>query len=238
MQVQNTRLVKFLSESGVASRRGAGILVQAGRVAVNGAVTLNPGLQVLDSDVVTLDGSPVTREIQKYYIMLHKPRGYTCSAKDAHAERLARELIGLPVRLFSAGRLDRESEGLILFSNDGDFVERLTHPRNGVCKQYVVTLARELRAGEIRKMLSGIADDGEFLHALAVKPLDNCRYLLTLGEGKKREIRRMTARLGAETLRLKRIAVGKLLLGDLPVGKWREITPEERLLALEREILP
>lgn len=232
MQMETVRLVKFLSGCGVLSRRAAGDAVLAGRVKVNGEVTLNPGLQVSEKDQISLDGNVVAQEGHKYYIMLNKPRGYTCSADDRYAEHLALELIDLPVRLFSAGRLDKESEGLILFSNDGDFIERLTHPRHAVRKRYVVTVSRSLSAGDIRRLTSGITDEGERLAALAVKPLDNNRYMFTLGEGKKREIRRMVAALNAKTLRLKRIAVGNLLLGALPAGKWRELTPEERDQAL------
>ena len=232
MQMETIRLVKFLSSCGVFSRRAAGDAVLAGRVAVNGAVTLNPGLQVTETDEIAVDGKPVVREGRKYYVMLNKPRGYTCSAGDRYAEHLALELIDLPVRLFSAGRLDRESEGLILFSNDGDFIERLTHPRHAVRKRYVVTVSKPFTDADIRRLTSGITDDGERLAALSVRKLDEKRYMFTLGEGKKREIRRMVAALGAKTLRLKRIAVGNLLLGPLPSGKWRELTPEERDQAL------
>ena len=232
MQMETVRLVKFLSSCGVLSRRAAGDAVLAGRVAVNGTVTLNPGLQVTGNDAVTLDGHPVSQESRKYYIMLNKPRGYTCSADDRYAEHLALELIDLPVRLFSAGRLDRESEGLILFSNDGDFIERLTHPRHAVRKRYVVTVSKPFTDADIRRLTSGIMDDGDRLAAIAVRKLDEKRYMFTLGEGKKREIRRMVAALGAKTLRLKRIAVGNLTLGPLPAGKWRELTPEERDQAL------
>ena len=232
MQMETMRLVKFLSRCGTVSRRGAGDLVLAGRVAVNGTVTLNPGLQVSEMDTVTVDGKPAAQEDRKYYIMLNRPRGYTCSADDRYAEHLALELIDLPVRLFSAGRLDRESEGLILFSNDGDFIERLTHPRHAVRKRYVVTVSKPFTDADIRRLTSGIVDDGDRLAALAVRKLDEKRYMFTLGEGKKREIRRMVAALGAKTLRLKRIAVGNLTLGPLPAGKWRELTPEERDQAL------
>jgi len=232
MQAETMRLVKYLSGTGTASRRGAGELVLAGRVAVNGEVTRNPGLQIAPGDRVTLDGKPLAPEPRRYYVMLNKPRGYTCSAADRHAEQLAVDLIDLPVRLFSAGRLDRDSEGLILFSNDGDFVERLTHPRHAVRKRYIVTTDRELAPGELEKMCSGIEDEGESLRAISARKSGERRYTLVLGEGRKREIRRMIARLGAKTLRLKRVAVGRLSLGTLPVGRWRELTPEECAQAL------
>ena len=125
------RLVKFLSAAGVASRRAAGDLVKAGRIAVNGRTIREPGFRILPADTVTLDGRPVEPAGRFHYIMLNKPRGYVCTNADPHAPRKAVDLIRLdpPVRLFSAGRLDKESEGMILFSNDGDYVARLTHPR-------------------------------------------------------------------------------------------------------------
>jgi len=227
MQAETIRIVKFLSQSGVASCRGAGDLVLAGRVAVNGRVVTEPGTQIFCTDTVTLDGQVLQREDRKYYIMLNKPRGYVCSAEDRFADKLARDLIDLPVRLFSAGRLDKDSEGMLILSNDGDFIAHLTHPSFGIRKRYIVTLSRGLTRGEIRRLLNGIADGGEFLRALAVRAVGEKQYMLTLGEGKKREIRRMTAALGAPTQRLRRVAVGTLEMGDLPVGKWRELSPEE-----------
>ena len=223
------RLVKYLSAAGVASRRGAGDLVKAGRVKVNGAVVLEPGRMVTPSDRVFLDDAPVGAPEEKHYILLHKPRNYTCSNRDDHAAHLAVELIRLPepVRLFSAGRLDRDSEGMILFSNDGDFVAQLTHPRNGILKCYEVRTSPELTEADLRKITNGIHDAGDFLRALRAKPLGNGWCRLVLGEGKKREIRRMVAACGAKTLRLKRIAIGKLPLGNLPLGQWRELSRAE-----------
>lgn len=223
------RLVKYLSAAGVASRRGAGDLVKAGRVKVNGVVVWEPGLPVLPSDRVMLDDVPVGAPEKKHYIMLHKPRNYTCSNHDVHADHLAVELIDLPepVRLFSAGRLDRDSEGLILFSNDGDFVAHLTHPRNGILKCYDVRTAPALSEEALHKITSGIRDEGDLLRALRAEQRGNGWCRLVLGEGKKREIRRMVAACGAKTLRLKRLAIGRLQLGDLPLGTWRELTPAE-----------
>lgn len=229
------RLVKFLSAAGVASRRAAGDLVKAGRIAVNGRTIREPGFRILPADTVTLDGRPVEPAGRFHYIMLNKPRGYVCTNADLHAPRKAVDLIRLdpPVRLFSAGRLDKESEGMILFSNDGDYVARLTHPRYEIRKTYLVRVTREFTEPELTRIRTGITDGGEHLRVISIAPAGNCLYRIVLNEGKKREIRRITAAVGSPTLELRRIRIGALALGDLPPGAFRELTPEEVALTLE-----
>ncbi len=229
------RLVKFLSAAGVASRRAAGDLVKAGRIAVNGRTIREPGFRILPADTVTLDGRPVEPAGRFHYIMLNKPRGYVCTNADPHAPRKAVDLIRLdpPVRLFSAGRLDKESEGMILFSNDGDYVARLTHPRYEIRKTYLVRVTREFTEPELTRIRTGITDGGEHLRVISIAPAGNCLYRIVLNEGKKREIRRLTAAVGSPTLELRRIRIGGLALGDLPPGAFRELTPEEVALTLE-----
>lgn len=186
-------------------------------------------------DEITVDGRPLTQEGQKRYLMLNKPRGYVCTNADPHAPRKAVDLIRLdpPVRLFSAGRLDKESEGMILFSNDGDYVARLTHPRYEIRKTYLVRVTREFTEPELTRIRTGITDGGEHLRVISIAPAGNCLYRIVLNEGKKREIRRLTAAVGAPTLELRRIRIGGLALGDLPQGAFRELTPEEVALTLE-----
>ena len=229
------RLVKFLSAAGVASRRAAGDLVKAGRIAVNGRTIREPGFRILPADTVTLDGRPIEPAGRFHYIMLNKPRGYVCTNADPHAPRKAVDLIRLdpPVRLFSAGRLDKESEGMILFSNDGDYVARLTHPRYEIRKTYLVRVTREFTEPELTRIRTGITDGGEHLRVISIAPAGNCLYRIVLNEGKKREIRRLTAAVGSPTLELRRIRIGGLALGDLPQGAFRELTPEEVALTLE-----
>ena len=229
-------LTKFLSTSGAASRRHAAELVKTGHVSVNGAVCTDPSVRIADGDRVTLDGRAVIPPREFVYVMLHKPRGYVCTADDPHAPKKALDLIDLPgVRLVSAGRLDKNSEGLILFSNDGAWIERLTHPRHGTRKTYQVTTERPLSSADIRLLTtSGVQDDGETLRALSIRAEAPGRYVFILGEGKNREIRRMIEALDNRTRRLKRIAVGALRLGGLPMGRWRRLTPAEALLVLGR----
>ena len=234
MPEQQERLVKFLSTAGVASRRAAGDLVKAGRIAVNGVTVFEPGFRVSPADSVCCDGKPVKPAGTLHYIMLNKPRGYVCTNSDPHARRKAVDLIRLdpPVRLFSAGRLDKESEGMILFSNDGDYVAQITHPRHEILKTYLVRVTRDFTAAELARIRSGILDQGELLRVISIDPVGKYRYRIVLNEGRKREIRRMTAAAGAPTLKLRRIRIGGLELGDLPSGAFRELSPEEVALTL------
>ena len=235
MSESQERLVKFLSAAGAASRRAAGELVKAGRVAVNGSLVLEPGFRVARTDTVTLDGRPVEPAPQLHYIMLNKPRGYVCTNSDPHAPQKAVDLIRLdpPVRLFSAGRLDKESEGMILFSNDGDYVAQVTHPRHEVLKTYLVRVARDFTGNELERIRAGIRDEGELLRVVSIARIGKCRYKILLNEGRKREIRRLTAAAGAPTLELRRVRIGGLELGELPEGAFRELTAAEVALTLE-----
>jgi len=226
-------LSKYLAFCGAASRRHAVDLIREGGVTVNGLVERNPAARVAPGAEVVCGGRKILPPARRHYIMLHKPRGYVCTADDVHAAKKALDLIRLSdgARLFSAGRLDKDSEGLLLFSDDGDFVNRLTHPRNGVCKTYEVSMAHMLSPGDRERMLAGIEDAGEILRALRVEHLHGHKYALVLGEGKNREIRRMASALGNEAVRLKRVAVGALKLGPLPCGAWRELSEEEKACA-------
>ena len=222
-------LSKYLATCGFCSRRAAVDIIKASRVTINGEVEINPGFRVTDSCEVKVDGLLLTVPQKRHYVMLNKPRGYVCSNKDKHAGKLAVDLIKLdpPARLFSAGRLDCDSEGLIIFSDDGDFVNKIAHPSFCVLKEYKVKVSKTFSPSDLNKMVDGIVDDGEKLHVLKVKPFGKNTYILTLNEGKKREIRRIVKNLGAETLQLKRISVGNLKLGSLKVGEFRELSLEE-----------
>jgi 23S rRNA pseudouridine2605 synthase len=226
------RLQKFLAEAGVASRRAAEQIILDGRVAVNGRTARELGGKVDPAcDRVTVDGTP-TRAKRKLYVALNKPRGYVCSRRD----ELDRRTIGnlLPrewSNLYSVGRLDYESEGLIFLTNDGEFSLRLTHPRYGVRKKYVATVAGRLGPETADKLTRGIADAGELLKAERARVLSannsNSVVELELAEGRNREVRRMFESQGLEVNRLVRTQIGKIKLGELPSGKWRTLTEPE-----------
>ena len=229
-------LGKIISEAAFLSRRAAVTAVKSGRVRINGKVCMNPAERITPGMKILFDRRPleIPDLTEKWYVMLNKPTGYVCTASDPHAPLKALDLIvpAPPVRLFSAGRLDKESSGMILFSNDGDFVAQLTHPRYQIVKRYQVRLAAELTPEAQKQMIRGVKDDGEVLRVLKVRSLGGCRYELFLNEGKKREIRRLTAALGAPTLELDRLAIGALELGTLPRGEWRRLSDREVKAAL------
>ena len=221
-------LVKFLSCCGAASRRKAELLIRNGAVRVNGATITDPAWRVDENCEVILEGRILALPEKRHYILLHKPRGYVCSNADSHAEKLAVDLIDIPgVRLVSAGRLDKDSEGAIIFSDDGEFINRLAHPRYGVLKRYEVTTAGAISELWQKKMVDGIKDDGEMLKVISIRELSCCHYEIILNEGKKREIRRLTAAAGAPTRRLIRVAIGQVELGKLACGSFRELDDSE-----------
>ena len=226
------RLQKFLAEAGVASRRAGEQIILAGRVAVNGEIIPRLGTKVQPAeDSVTVDGQPI-KSRRKLYVALNKPRGYVCTRRDVHARRIITDLLPPEWRhLYSAGRLDQESEGLIFLTNDGQFSLRLTHPRYGARKTYEVTVAGRVTPPVLRRLTAGLDDGGENLKAEKARLLraNNTQSVveLELAEGKHREIRRLFAALGLEVSRLQRIKIGPIRLGELPIGKWRALTEPE-----------
>lgn len=232
MKTASIRLQKFLADAGVASRRAAETLIAEGRVEVNGRTVSAIGSKVDPGvDRVKIDGRPVVAR-RRIYVALHKPRGYLCSRSDPEDRQIASELLPREwSHLYSVGRLDLDSEGLILFTNDGEFCLRLTHPRYAVTKVYLATVKGTLDQTMLRRITSGIEDGGELLKALKVRVLAGGKSTslveLVLGEGKNREVRRLFESQGLEVVRLVRTQIGKIRLGQLPVGKWRTLTDTE-----------
>jgi len=226
------RLARFLAAAGIASRRSCEELITQGRVCVNGQAVLTPAMSIDPAqDSVTFEGRKVGEE-KKVYLLLHKPAGYTCSAHDVHAKKLVFDIVPDRFgRLFSVGRLDRDSEGLLLLTNDGDLAQALTHPSRQVPKQYRVSCEGSFTTGIRRQMLNGVFDGGEFLQPQAVEQCGHFRghaeLLLTLCEGKKREVRRICKAVGLQVSKLQRVAFGTVELGDLAAGSWRHLSDEE-----------
>ena len=236
---EEMNLTKRLSTGGAASRRKAAELIRQGAVTVNGKVETNPATLVGPKDRIRVGGSELEAMPEHVYIMLNKPRGYVCTNEDIHAKKKAVDLIHLrkAVRLFSAGRLDKDSEGLIIFTNDGKFADRLMHPRNEIMKTYALSVEHPFTDEQLQRMVDGIEDGGETLSAEEVFQLGPRKYALVLAEGKKREIRRMVATLGNDTRRLERVAIGNLKRGMLKPGEWRFMTRRDvaRILMLEED---
>ena len=226
------RLQKFLALCGVGSRRACERLIDEGRVTVDGKVVNQQGTKVNPlSQVVVLDGRRLIPE-PKLYIIFYKPRDVICTSSDPQGRRTIHAFLPeLPARVFTVGRLDRESEGLLIITSDGEFAQAVSHPRNMVEKIYLVAVARALTADEQQLLKEGIYSEGELLRVLAIRPAERERsrhvYEVKISEGKNRHIRRIFAGLKLDVLFLKRIAVGTLKLGNLRVGQWRYLTGRE-----------
>ena len=228
------RLNRYLAQCGLGSRRTCDRLIEGGLVAVDGTPVTSLGVRVFPlRERITVDGRPVKLESTRV-IMVHKPRNILCTTHDPEGRRTLLELLPDPwrdFRLYPVGRLDRNSEGLILVTNDGELANHLMHPRYHVEKEYIVWLRLPLQEEQTRAMLRGVVDRGERLAALRIAPVPTkgryACYSMVLGEGRNRHIRRMCDAVEASVARIKRIRLGGLPLGELPVGSCRELTPRE-----------
>lgn len=225
------RLQKLIASAGLCARRTAEDWIAAGRVCVNGAVASLGDRADLETDTVTVDGAPLPGKPGAVYLMLNKPRGYVTTLSDEYGRRTAAELVAdCGVRVYPVGRLDRDSEGLLLFTNDGELAQRLLHPRHQVDKVYLVTVRGDIR-GAAERLMAITELDGEPIapaQAAEVARHEGQAVLrVTIHQGKNRQVRRMCAQIGLHVVRLQRIQEDSLLLGDLPAGKWRYLTDQE-----------
>ncbi|MGC8799326.1 MAG: pseudouridine synthase, partial [Chloroflexus sp.] len=226
------RLQKVLASAGIASRRDCEELIAAGRVTVNGRVVTVPGTRVdLEHDEILVDGQPLRIPAKRTYIMLHKPAGVVSTAEDTHGRPTVVELVDVPARVFPVGRLDLDSEGLILLTDDGELAYALTHPSFEVEKEYRVLLDRALTPDALRSWRNGVLLEGEMTAPAWVELLETTPegvwVRIVLREGRKRQIRVVAKLLGYEVRRLIRVREGPLQLGDLPPRAWRHLTDEE-----------
>lgn len=225
------RLQKLIASAGLCARRTAEDWIAAGRVCVNGAVASLGDRADLETDTVTVDGAPLPGKPGAVYLMLNKPRGYVTTLSDEYGRRTAAELVAdCGVRVYPVGRLDRDSEGLLLFTNDGELAQRLLHPRHQVDKVYLVTVRGDIR-GAAERLMAITELDGEPIApaqaAEVARHQGQAVLRVTIHQGKNRQVRRMCAQIGLHVVRLQRIQEGSLLLGDLPAGKWRYLTDQE-----------
>jgi 23S rRNA pseudouridine2605 synthase len=230
------RLSVCLAHAGVASRRAAEEIIASGRVSVNGVKVTAQGSRVLSGDTVLLDGRPVRAETRPRYLALNKPPGYICSSSDPQGRPLALQLLppdlqGKPeepgLRLYNVGRLDFLSCGLIFFTNDGSFAARLGHPRYGLEKEYLVEASGPIPDEAARAFSEGIVIEGERYKAKKAEKTGRKTLRVVLVEGKNREIRRVFSHFHLHPVRLCRIRIGPVLLGDLPQGASRSLTERE-----------
>ncbi len=222
------RLNKYLGESGAWSRRGADTLIAQGRVQVNGVVAVL-GTQVADGDVVTVDGAPVgrPRKLERpVYIALHKPGGITCTT-ERHVHGNIVDFVGHEERIFPIGRLDKDSEGLILLTNDGDIVNEVLRAEHGHEKEYVVGVDRRVTDDFVQRMAAGVDIGDAVTHACRVWRSGPQTIHIVLTQGLNRQIRRMCATLDHGVVALRRIRVMHIELGTLARGRWRDLTADE-----------
>jgi 23S rRNA pseudouridine2605 synthase len=226
------RLQKFLAESGVASRRKSEELIEQGKVKVNGRVAMIGDKIDPKKDSVTVSGKKIVKTKTFTYIVLHKPRGFITTMSDEMDRKCVAELIkDVPGRVYPVGRLDRDSEGMLLFTNDGAFANAMTHPTKHVPKTYRVTVRPSITEDQITALTQGvIIDDRKTAPAeVHVVTKEEGRVVLEiiLYEGRNRQIRKMCEEVGLEVARLKRTAIGSIKLGMLKQGTWRELTDDE-----------
>lgn len=226
------RLQKYLAACGVASRRTAEKMIADGRISVDGQVITEMGVQVEIGQDIRVDGKLVTPEPEKKYIMYHKPAGEVTTASDPEGRATVLDKFrDFPVRLYPVGRLDYDSEGLLLLTNDGDLTERVLHPSHEVEKVYLARVSNELTPEEARRLENGVMVDGRKTARAKVKILGfknlYTDILVSIHEGRNRQVRKMVMAVGHEVVMLRRIRFGPLKLGELPRGMWRELTQEE-----------
>ena len=227
--MEQVRIQKYLADCGVCSRRAAEAAIIEGLVTVNGDLAAIGQKIDPETDLVCYAGKPVKPSgTEKHYIMLNKPRGVVCTAKDEKGRTPVTDLVKPDgVRLYPVGRLDMDSNGLLLLTDDGDFANRLTHPRHEIPKIYEVTFRQPIAKEQLRQLGAPMELDGYPLLPVGIRPLSQDKLELTLWEGRNRQIRRMCEAVGLKIVRLSRVAVGDVRLGDLPAGKWRFLTDDE-----------
>ena len=225
------RLNKFLAQSGVASRRKADELIQMATTEVNGKICQDPAYDVKDSDVVKYDGQQISPILEKVVIMLHKPKKVITTVKDTHGRKTVLDLVPSKYRLTPIGRLDQDTTGLLLLTNDGNLHQKLSHPRNQIPKDYEAVIEGKMTSSQKQKLVKGIyIGDKEYGKAEIISQetkKSRSTIILRLRQGKKREIRRIMYRFKLKLLTLKRIRFAGLSLGDLPENQYRTLTDKE-----------
>ena len=231
------RLSKTLAAAGIASRRACEELIFEGKVTVNGKVVLKPQTLVsLDKDEITVSGNVVEKPQEKVYYLLNKPKGYICSNVRVGRKKLVVDLFkDLPYRLFTVGRLDRDTTGLLIVTNDGHYAQDIIHPSKGVSKEYLVKTVQEVSPEHLTAISKGALIERTWVKPIRVVKMRRGTIKISVAEGKKREVRILVQKAGLEIVSLQRIRIGGLLLGNIPEGTWRPLSEKEKSLLLNQE---
>lgn len=228
------RLSKFLANAGIASRRACETLIFEGHVAVNGQIALIPQTMVNSKDSITVDGKPVKGAEAKVYYILNKPMGYVCTNLQTNNTRIVFDLFeNHEQRLFTVGRLDKDTQGLIIVTNDGHFANSVIHPSANIHKEYLAKTDQEITLDHLQAITNGTLVEGIFVKPAKISKIRKGTLKVTISEGKKREVRLLLENAGLSVKELTRIRIGGLHLGALPVGKWRPMTEREKELIFE-----
>lgn len=225
--MEKIRLNKYIASTGICSRRKAEEYIVSGKVSINGKIINELGTQVQSSDVVCIDGKRIYVEERKVYIMLNKPKGYVTTAKEQFDRKSVLDIVKTKERVYPVGRLDMDSEGLLLLTNDGDFSNNIIHPTKHIAKKYEVILKSKITLSAIKSLENGV-DIGDYVTrpAIVEKITDN-KIHITISEGKNRQVRRMCEAVENKVINLKRIAIGSLTLGTLKSGEYVFLNKEE-----------
>ena len=231
---EQMRLQTFIAHSGYTSRREA--LIISGKVSINGEVITELGTKVNTCDKVCIDGEEIHLENQLHYVLLHKPVGYICSLEDTHGRKLASDILKphFTERLYNIGRLDMYTSGAIIFTNDGGFAAKVSHPSSCIEKEYYVETVYPIDESQLKEFERGVTVDGVLYKCVSAKKTNKTKMRIILQEGKNREIRTVLASFNIKIKKLKRIRIGPIELGNLKVGEFRNLTEEEIQFFVEK----
>lgn len=225
--MEKIRLNKYIAMCGVSSRRKADELIANGKIKVNGKVISELGFLVAGTEEILYEGKKIKLEENKKYYMINKPKGYVTTAKEQFNRKSVLDLISSNERIYPVGRLDMYSEGLLLLTNDGEFTNKITHPKKHIAKTYRVILNKNITEEMIQKLENGVDIGGYVTSKAEVNKLKDREIEITIYEGKNRQIRKMCEVVGTTVINLKRISIGKLKLGKLETGKYIELTDKD-----------
>lgn len=227
--MEEIRLQKYMADCGIASRRKCEQIILDGRVRVNGNIITELGVKVTDNDNVELDGKSIKPITKKVYVAMNKPIGYVTTVSDEYDRPTVMDLIvdEIHTRVYPVGRLDFDTEGLLLLTNDGDLTYKLTHPKHVIYKTYIAVLNEVPHPNAIEKLRRGVMLDGRKTQPAKLNWLRDNEIEISISEGRNRQVRKMFEAVGYEVLYLKRISVGNIKLGNIPLGRWRHLSPAE-----------
>jgi len=231
--VEEIRINKYIASCGVCSRRNAEEFVLGGRVKINGQVVTELGTKVKDKDIVEVDGKKISLEQENVYIMLNKPRGYVTTSNEQFGRPSVLDLLDVKERIFAVGRLDMYSEGLLLLTNDGDFANKIIHPTKHIAKTYEVILKKDISSEDIERLKQGVDIGGYITRPAIIQKINNKNIVITIYEGKNRQVRKMCEVVGNKVVNLKRIAIGNLRLRELKSGEHKHLSALELIKIFE-----